>query len=84
MVLNTHQFLHPLINSKSMAKRASDEDSNVNFFEMTSETSEHSKKLVRQELDLVKRYLNIKDIKCPLDWWAKHELMFPIVALLAH
>jgi hypothetical protein len=84
MVLNTHQFLQPLINSKSMAKKASDEDSNVNIFEMTSETSEHSKKLVRQELDLVKRYPNIKDIKCPLDWWAKHESMFPIVALLAH
>ncbi len=24
-----------------------------------------------------------KDIKCPLQWWGKHETMFPIVGFLA-
>jgi hypothetical protein len=24
-----------------------------------------------------------KDIKCPLQWWGKHEAMFPIVGFLA-
>jgi len=83
MVLKTYQFLQPLSNFKSVAKIASDENSDINIFEMISETSEHSKKLVRQKFDLVKRYLNIKDIKYPLDWWATHESTFPIVAFLA-
>jgi hypothetical protein len=84
MVLKTHQFLQPLANFKSVAKRASDEDSNLDIFEMTLETSGHSKNLVRRKLDFVKRYHDIKDMKCPLDWWVKHESMFPIVAFLAH
>jgi hypothetical protein len=25
-----------------------------------------------------------KEIKCPLQWWEKHEIMFPIVGFLAH
>jgi hypothetical protein len=28
--------------------------------------------------------VDLKDIKCPLKWWAKHESMFPIVAFLVH
>jgi len=82
VVLKTHQFLQPLVNFEYGAKRASDEDSNFDIFEMTSEINEHSKKLMRQELDLFRKYPNIKNIKCPLDWWAKHESMFPIVAFL--
>jgi hypothetical protein len=27
--------------------------------------------------------LDVKDIKCPLQWWHKHEAMFPIVGFLA-
>ncbi len=23
--------------------------------------------------------MNVKDIKCPLQWWEKHESTFPIV-----
>jgi hypothetical protein len=51
---------------------------------MTLERSEPSKKLVRGKLDLFKRYLDIKDVKHPLDWWAKHESMFPIIAFLTY
>ncbi len=27
--------------------------------------------------------VDVKDIKCPLEWWAKHESLFPIVAFIA-
>jgi len=28
--------------------------------------------------------MDAKDIKCPLEWWAKHESMFPTVAFFIH
>jgi hypothetical protein len=27
--------------------------------------------------------VDVKEIKCPLQWWNKHEIMFPIMGLLA-
>ncbi len=27
--------------------------------------------------------MDVKDIKCPLQWWEKHESMFPIVGFCA-
>jgi hypothetical protein len=27
--------------------------------------------------------VNAKDIKCPLEWWRKHETMFPTIDFLA-
>ncbi len=26
--------------------------------------------------------MDVKDIKCPLEWWRKHEAMFPTVRFL--
>jgi hypothetical protein len=26
--------------------------------------------------------LDVKDIKCPLQWWHKHEAMFPTIGFL--
>ncbi len=28
--------------------------------------------------------MDVKNIKCPLQWWEKHESMFPIVGLCAN
>jgi hypothetical protein len=28
--------------------------------------------------------MDAKNTKCPLQWWGKHEAMFPIVGFLAH
>jgi hypothetical protein len=34
-------------------------------------------KLVNRELLILKCYqMDVKDIKCPLQWWEKHENMF--------
>jgi hypothetical protein len=39
---------------------------------------------VEKELLIFKRYqLDVKDIKCPLQWWQKHEVMFPTIGFLA-
>jgi hypothetical protein len=65
-----------------VANKASDEDSNLDGFEMTSKTSKPSKTLVKREVDLFRKYPEIKDIKCLLDWWAKHEPFFRIIAFL--
>ncbi len=79
MLLNTHKFLYRLVICKYVANKASDEDSNLDNFEMTSKTSKPSKKLVMRKVDLFRKYLKIKDIKC---WWAKHEPFFPIIVFL--
>jgi hypothetical protein len=28
--------------------------------------------------------VDVKDIKCPLEWWGKHESLFPTITFLAH
>jgi hypothetical protein len=44
LVLKTHQLLHPLATFEYVVERTSDENSNLEFFEMTSKTNEPSKK----------------------------------------
>jgi hypothetical protein len=35
------------------------------------------------ELLILRHYqVDPKDIKCPLQWWGKHETMFPIIGFL--
>jgi hypothetical protein len=56
-----------------------DEESNLDG------TSELSKEVVNKELLMFRRFqVDVKNIKCPLEWWAKHESLFPIVAFLVH
>ncbi len=39
---------------------------------------------MNKELLMFKRFqVDVKDIECPLEWWVKHESLFPIVAFLA-
>jgi hypothetical protein len=84
MLLKTHRFLLSLTIFEFVTKRASDENFNLNMFEMTLNRSEPSKELARRKVDLFKRYLDRKDIKCLLDWWVKHESVFSTIAYLAH
>jgi hypothetical protein len=51
------------------------------YFEPTSSISELAKELVKREL-LILRHYQI-DIKCPLQWWEKHETIFLIVDFFA-
>jgi hypothetical protein len=44
----------------------------------------HQKEFVTREQLIFKRYqVDPKDIKCPLQWWGKHEAMFPTIGFLA-
>jgi hypothetical protein len=46
--------------------------------------NELTKEVVNKELLIFKRFqVDVKDIKCPLEWWAKHEFLFLIVAFFA-
>jgi hypothetical protein len=47
MLLKTHQLLHPLATFEPVAKKASDENFNLDILKMTLKTSELSKELVR-------------------------------------
>jgi hypothetical protein len=50
-----------------------EEDMSLDIFEMIVSTSESTMELVNREFAIFKRYqVNVKNIKCPLQWWEKH------------
>jgi hypothetical protein len=56
----------------------------LDIFEMIASTSEPSTKLVNKKLLIFKRYqVDDKNIKCTLQWWKKHENMFPTFGFCA-
>jgi hypothetical protein len=50
----------------------------LDIFEMTTNISESTMKLINKKALLIfKHYqVDVKDIKCSLQWWEKHESMF--------
>jgi hypothetical protein len=51
---------------------------------MTSNTSEPATELVNIEVLIFRHYqVDVKDMKCPLHWWEKHESMFPTFGFCA-
>jgi hypothetical protein len=60
------------------------ENCNFNIFEMITSTNELAKEFVNKEVLIFKTFqMDNKDIKCLLQWWEKHESMFPTVGFLA-
>jgi hypothetical protein len=58
-----------------MAKMQIDEESSLDIFEMSVRTSEPTKEVVNKELLMFKRFqVDVKDIKCPLERWAKIQV----------
>jgi len=44
---------------------------------MSTTMNELTKEVVNKELLIFKRFqVDVKDIKCPLEWWVKHEFYF--------
>ncbi len=84
-------FLHVIINyifltksKKSIVDRKVKEDSNLDIFEMTTNTSEPTMKLINKELLIFKRYqVNVENIKSPPQWWEKWKNMFPTIGFCA-
>jgi hypothetical protein len=81
MLLKCYYHLHPLVEyERGVVDQRVEKDRSLDIFEMTTNTSEPTIKLVNKELLIFRRYqVNVKDIKCPLQWWEKHENMFLIV-----
>jgi hypothetical protein len=85
MLLKCYYHLHQLVEyERGVVDQRIEEDRSLDIFEMTTNTSEPTTKLVNRELLIFKFYqVNVKDIKCPLQRWAKHESMFPLVGFCA-
>jgi hypothetical protein len=70
-----------MANFGPVANMEIDEESSLDIFEMSIGTNEPTKEVVKKELLMFRRFqVDVKDMKCPLEWWAKHESLFPIVA----
>jgi hypothetical protein len=62
-----------------------DEDCSLDIFEIITSISDPTKELVSRELLIFKKFkVDAKNIKCLLQWWEKHESMFPMIGSLAH
>jgi hypothetical protein len=62
-----------------------DDDNNLNIFQMITRNIEPTKDLVKSELLVFQHYqVDVKEIKCPLRWWEKHEAMFPTFGFFVH
>jgi hypothetical protein len=84
MLLKCHHHLDPLAEVESVFVNISvDEDCSLDIFKQTTNTSEPTKELVNMELLIFKQYqVDVKEIKCHLQWWQKHESMFPTMGFL--
>jgi hypothetical protein len=60
-------------------------NSNLNIFELTLNTNEPTTKLITRKLLIFKYYqVDYRVIKCPFQWWRKHEAMFSTIDFLTH
>ncbi len=81
MPMRCYYHLHPPIESNNgFVDRRVDDDNNLDIFQMTIGSTELTKGFVKKELLVFWHYrVDVKEIKCPFQWWEKHETMFPIV-----
>jgi hypothetical protein len=80
--LKRHHFLISF-NKNWIFVKLSNECCNLDIFEMTTRTIKPTKELVNMKFQNFQHYqLDVKDIKCCLQWWKKHELVLDIVVLL--
>ncbi len=66
MLLMYHYHLHPLAKYKrDIVDQRVEEDNSLDIFEMTTNVSEPTTKLINRELLIFKHYqVDVKDIKC--------------------
>jgi hypothetical protein len=77
--------LHPLVEfERGVVDEKVEEDRTLDIFEMITNTNEPTTELVNRKLLIFRHYqMDVKGIKCPLQWWEKHESMSPIVGFCA-
>ncbi len=81
MFLKCYYHLHPMIEYEGgVVDERVEKDMSLCIFEMTTNASEPTTRLVNKELLIFRHYqVDVKNIKYPLQWCEKHESMFPIV-----
>jgi hypothetical protein len=86
MLMKCHEHLHASIKSKKsfVGKDIFNQNYSLDIFEQTTNTNELIEKLNYMKLIFKQYQMDVKDIKCPFQWWYKYELMFPIVGFLVH
>jgi hypothetical protein len=84
MPMKCYYHLHPLIEfNNSFVDQKVDDDNNLDILQMTTWSIKLTKKFVKKQLLVFWHYLvDVKEIKCPFQWWEKHETMFPTIQFL--
>ncbi len=84
MLVKCHEYLHPLVRlDMNCVDQYIWNRIVVWIFQQIASTNEPIEELVNRELLVFRRYqLDVKDIKCPLQWWQKYETMFPTIGFL--
>ncbi len=70
MLLKCYYHLHPLVEyERGVVDESVEKDMSLDIFEMTTYISEPTTKLVNRELLIFRHYqVDVKNIKCPLQW----------------
>ncbi len=74
VLLKCYYHLHTLVEyERGFVDQKVREDMSLDIFEMITSTSEPTMELVNRKLLIFKHYqVDVKNIKCPLQWWEKH------------
>ncbi len=66
---------------RGLVDQGVEEDNNLDIFEMITNTIELVMELINKKLLIFKHYqVDVKDFKCPLQWWKNHENMFHTIS----
>jgi hypothetical protein len=81
ILIKCHYHLHSLVEfERDIVNQGIEEDDSLDIFEMIANSNEPTIELIDIKLLIFKHYqVDVKKIKCPLQWKEKHENMFPIV-----
>ncbi len=83
MILKCYHIFHPMVEFEPVADMQTHEKNSMDIFEMFIITNEPTKEEVNKELQMFKRFqVDVKNIKCPLEWWAKHGSLLPTITFL--
>ncbi len=83
MLLKCYHILHPMVEFGFVIDMQLHEEKSFNIFEMFVRTNESMKLLVNKELQMFRKFhVDVKDIIFPLEWWGKHNFLFPNVIFL--
>jgi hypothetical protein len=81
ILLKSYHHLHSMTKCKvACEEQKIDKNSNLYFFQQTTNTSELVKEHVTKEFLILTQYqMDSKEIRCHLQWLRRHEVVFLIV-----